>query len=472
MIEENAFSKINEAYKNEYKKAAYLTDVFLEWQHVNAKTIQNMPNIETYAAVSEAYIMSSKMLHEQVDIESVNSAVVERFEQDGRYDYIKLFEDTKDFMGYKMLNESNKYYQKYGNLLDDPYIAEAIVRDDDDMIAPVTPGKPSVSTFDPDDDDTETVATPATNKSSAVRRDDEDDSTASNDTSGADNLAKAFGSTDTGNTGTPAPGTTPDSSTPTVIRDDDDDDDDVPNTGKKAKTKAKAKQTLPDLDEDIVNGSDVDLNDVLDGLNQDTETLDDDIDMTDLGSSYEDRHNVFSRCRRNKISDNSIVAYVDRLYEKLKERGQNTWAFTPIGLIDVSNVKNLDGLLAFKNIPRADLSLWDTTNVNSMKGLFYSSDFRNKSILDWNFKSIYAGVNHRQFVELDGFYAMFLCSTFPYDEINKNLTIPKGAHIVLHATDVDSYDNQSARNMADNDLSRFDANIDALNKDIDEDDTL
>ena len=464
MIEENAFSKINEAYKNEYKKAAYLTDVFLEWQHVNAKTIQNMPNIETYAAVSEAYIMSSKMLHEQVDIESVNSAVVERFEQDGRYDYIKLFEDTKDFMGYKMLNESNKYYQKYGNLLDDPYIAEAIVRDDDDdIIAPVNPGKPSVSTFDPDDD-TETVATPVTNKSSVVRRDDEDDLTASDDTSDSDNLVTAFGSTDTGNTGTP-----------TVIRDDEGEDEgeDEPKKAKtKAKTKAKAKQTLPDLDEDIVNGSDVDLNDVLDGLNKDTETLDDDIDMTDLGSSYEDRHNVFSRCSRNKISDNSIVAYVDRLYEKLKDRGQNTWAFTPIGLIDVSNVVNLDGVLAFKNIPRADLSLWDTTNVRSMKGLFYSSDFRNKSILDWNFKSIYAGVNNRKYAELDGFYAMFLCSSFPYDEINKNLTIPKGSHIVLHATDVDSYDNQSARNMADNDLSRFDANIDALNKNIDEDDTL
>ena len=43
-------------------------------------------------------------------------------------------------------------------------------------------------------------------------------------------------------------------------------------------------------------------------------------------------------------------------------------------------------LFAFANVPRADLSKWDTSNVVNMEGMFYKSTYDSPSILGWNTK--------------------------------------------------------------------------------------
>ena len=55
--------------------------------------------------------------------------------------------------------------------------------------------------------------------------------------------------------------------------------------------------------------------------------------------------------------------------------------------MDVSNVTDMTALLAFTDIPNADLRDWDVSSVETMEGMFYKSSFNNNSICKWKVKS-------------------------------------------------------------------------------------
>lgn len=111
----------------------------------------------------------------------------------------------------------------------------------------------------------------------------------------------------------------------------------------------------------------------------------------------------------------NIHKFIDQWYEnatkgieierKNKETGkiekvkiyENLEKHTSIEYLWTSDITNMDALFAFTNIPRINLSNWDTSNVKNMEGMFYCSTFNNKSIENWdvhscvNFRNMFAG---------------------------------------------------------------------------------
>ena len=55
--------------------------------------------------------------------------------------------------------------------------------------------------------------------------------------------------------------------------------------------------------------------------------------------------------------------------------------------MDVSNVTDMTALLAFTDIPNADLRDWDVSSVTTMEGMFYKSSFNNDTICNWKVTS-------------------------------------------------------------------------------------
>lgn len=80
----------------------------------------------------------------------------------------------------------------------------------------------------------------------------------------------------------------------------------------------------------------------------------------------------------------NVFNVVNKLYNNIDKKGMNHAKHTPLYNLDTRKVTDMTALLAFTNLPNADLSTWDTRNVKTMEGLFYKSTFNNKSIKDWN----------------------------------------------------------------------------------------
>jgi len=111
------------------------------------------------------------------------------------------------------------------------------------------------------------------------------------------------------------------------------------------------------------------------------------------------------RVRRRPLVDNSkdskrnIHKIVETWYNRcIKEKnGENEMVVTRLKYLYTSEVKDMSALFAFCNVPRIDLSEWDTSNVENMEGMFYRSTFNNSSIENWdvssckNFKNMFVG---------------------------------------------------------------------------------
>lgn len=107
-----------------------------------------------------------------------------------------------------------------------------------------------------------------------------------------------------------------------------------------------------------------------------------------------------SNAKRNPSKN--VFNVINTLYEKICKDGKNMDKVTYLSLVDVSDVVDMTALLAFTNIPNADLSGWDTSSVKKMEGMFYKSTFNNDSICDWNvgrcndFKNMFLGSKFTQ----------------------------------------------------------------------------
>ena len=149
-----------------------------------------------------------------------------------------------------------------------------------------------------------------------------------------------------------------------------------------------------------------------------TEIIDDDTD-DEKSSAAEDSkttpeeeveiEHTFSRDPRakhrvdnSKNSKRNIFKVVNVLYDKITREGKNMDKKTYLSILDTSDVNDMTALLAFTNLPNADLSGWDTSGVRHMEGMFYKSTFNNDSICNWNvsscadFKNMFLGSKFNQ----------------------------------------------------------------------------
>ena len=98
----------------------------------------------------------------------------------------------------------------------------------------------------------------------------------------------------------------------------------------------------------------------------------------------------------------NVFNVVNLLYDKILKEGKNMDKLTYLKMLDTSDVHDMTALLAFTNLPNADLSSWDTSYVSNMEGMFYKSTFNNDSICDWNvencakFKNMFLGSKFNQ----------------------------------------------------------------------------
>ena len=72
------------------------------------------------------------------------------------------------------------------------------------------------------------------------------------------------------------------------------------------------------------------------------------------------------------IAINSLYAFLEK-NKLLHEENTTYWSH-----FDMSKVRNTTALLAFTDIPKANLKHWNMSNVEHMEGMFYKSTFIKK----------------------------------------------------------------------------------------------
>ncbi len=78
---------------------------------------------------------------------------------------------------------------------------------------------------------------------------------------------------------------------------------------------------------------------------------------------------------------NAVNSLYDFLEKKKILHEENTTYWSSF---DMSRVTNTTALLAFTDIPKANLKYWDMSSNEHMEGMFYKSTFNNDSICEWN----------------------------------------------------------------------------------------
>ncbi len=81
---------------------------------------------------------------------------------------------------------------------------------------------------------------------------------------------------------------------------------------------------------------------------------------------------------------NAVNSLYDFLEKKKLTHEENTTYWSQF---DMSKVNNTTALLAFTDIPKANLKHWNMSNVQHMEGMFYKSTFNNNSICSWDVSS-------------------------------------------------------------------------------------
>ena len=116
---------------------------------------------------------------------------------------------------------------------------------------------------------------------------------------------------------------------------------------------------------------------------------------------------------------NAINSLYDFLEKKkiTHEKNTNYWS-----QFDMSKVKDATALLAFTDIPNANLKHWNMSNVEHMEGMFYKSTFNNDSICGWDVSSC------------ADFLRMFTFSDF-------NQSLKKWTPAYIERTDLDDFGN-------------------------------
>lgn len=116
---------------------------------------------------------------------------------------------------------------------------------------------------------------------------------------------------------------------------------------------------------------------------------------------------------------NAINSLYDFLEKKKLTHEENTAYWSQF---DMSKVNNTTALLAFTDIPKANLKHWNMSKVQHMEGMFYKSTFNNDSICGWDVSSC------------ADFLRMFTFSDF-------NQSLKKWTPAYVEKTELDDYGN-------------------------------
>ena len=116
---------------------------------------------------------------------------------------------------------------------------------------------------------------------------------------------------------------------------------------------------------------------------------------------------------------NAINSLYDFLEKKKLLHEENTTYWSQF---DMAKVNNTTALLAFTDIPKANLKHWNVSNVQHMEGMFYKSTFNNDSICGWDVSSC------------SDFLRMFTFSDF-------NQSLKKWTPAYVEKTELDDYGN-------------------------------
>ena len=116
---------------------------------------------------------------------------------------------------------------------------------------------------------------------------------------------------------------------------------------------------------------------------------------------------------------NAVNSLYDFLEKKKLLHEENTAYWSQF---DMSKVTNTTALLAFTDIPKANLKHWNMSKVQHMEGMFYKSTFNNDSICGWDVSSC------------ADFLRMFTFSDF-------NQSLKKWTPAYVEKTELDDYGN-------------------------------
>jgi hypothetical protein len=116
---------------------------------------------------------------------------------------------------------------------------------------------------------------------------------------------------------------------------------------------------------------------------------------------------------------NAVNSLYDFLEKKKLLHEENTAYWSQF---DMSKVTNTTALLAFTDIPKANLKHWNMSRVQHMEGMFYKSTFNNDSICGWDVSSC------------ADFLRMFTFSDF-------NQSLKKWTPAYVEKTELDDYGN-------------------------------
>lgn len=124
-----------------------------------------------------------------------------------------------------------------------------------------------------------------------------------------------------------------------------------------------------------------------------------------------------------KHPQTNVYNAINSLYEFLEKKKltheENTAYWSQF---DMSKVNNTTALLAFTDIPKANLKHWNMSRVQHMEGMFYKSTFNNDSICGWDVSSC------------ADFLRMFTFSDF-------NQSLKKWTPAYIEKTELDDYGN-------------------------------
>ena len=158
-------------------------------------------------------------------------------------------------------------------------------------------------------------------------------------------------------------------------------------------------------------------------ISGDVESEDETPDKTTIDDSEETIGGkvILSNSKKNPntnvyIAINALYAFLEK-NKLLHEENTTYWSH-----FDMSKVRNTTALLAFTDIPKANLKHWNMSNVEHMEGMFYKSTFNNDSICGWDVS------------KCADFLRMFTYSDF-------NQSLKKWTPAYVEKTDYDDYGN-------------------------------
>ena len=115
---------------------------------------------------------------------------------------------------------------------------------------------------------------------------------------------------------------------------------------------------------------------------------DDDDDETTIDEPEETIAGKIILTNSTKYPQTNVYNAINSLYDFLEKKKilheENTHYWSQF---DMSKVTNTTALLAFTDIPKANLKSWNMSKVQHMEGMFYKSTFNNDSICGWDVSS-------------------------------------------------------------------------------------